>query len=400
MRKYFFIYFLPLLFAITILLIIVFKTDINSFLFKPVNANYSIDSTYHYIENFQGNQYYEEQFLLSNSNSENIFLLGSSELGVNTEATPYNFITKNFKTKLRAVGHAGNQCFSIYSQLLANENRLNNAPIVIILSPGWFISETANGTTASLFLEFNSSRFLNSIINNDSIANFKQYEIARISSFYDKIINPDLSLKILYFEKKLSESFLHKIVYFPFIKICKTLNNFKLKLNRTDLKNKNKRHDRLPITSESVIINWDSLFTYSKQKQIESCTNNNWFIYDEYFNNYIKGRTSTVSIVKDEINQELKDFKMLVKLLKTKKTKASFIILPINPYYYRNSNELTPLIKSLDSEITLNNFPCLNFWNADSTAFDNGILTDIMHLSSYGWYKVDKFIIETYNLAK
>jgi D-alanine transfer protein len=91
---------------------------------------------------------------------------------------------------------------------------------------------------------------------------------------------------------------------------------------------------------------------------------------------------------------------MLVKLLRTKNANASFIIMPINPYYYTNSAEFTPFVNILENELKNNQFPYLNLWNADTATFDNGVLTDIMHLGKYGWYQVNKFIVETYHLAQ
>ena len=75
-------------------------------------------------------------------------------------------------------------------------------------------------------------------------------------------------------------------------------------------------------------------------------------------------------------------------------------MLPLSPYCYNNIKELTPLITAITNDLQKNNFPCLNLWNDDSTKFDNGILSDVMHLSTYGWFKADKFIIETYKLSK
>ena len=42
----------------------------------------------------------------------------------------------------------------------------------------------------------------------------------------------------------------------------------------------------------------------------------------------------------------------------------------------------------------------LNIFETDTTQYDKAILRDIMHMSDYGWYKVDQFIINTYHLAK
>jgi D-alanine transfer protein len=392
---------LPFIISLTAVYYFAFDEHVNNFLFKNTSIKNYVKPAFRCIENFHNDTAYEEQFLKSGDTNEVIFILGSSELPVNTIAIPYNFISDHFKTKLKGVGHAGNQCFSIYSQLLANENRLKDAPIVIVLSPGWFHSDNAKGTNSSVFLEFNSPRFLNAIFQNDSVPIFKQYETERISNFFDVIVAPDLILKLFYFEKQLSKSFLHKCIYFPVIAIDNILNNLKSELLKRNHKKQNTNAIvRKPIIPESATFNWDSLFLAGKQEQIKKSTNNKWYIDNDYYSKNINGQKRTILLVNDENNQELKDFKMLVKLLKTKKANASFIIFPINPFCYTNSNELTPLINSLQAEIDKNNFPCLNLWNADSTKFDIGILRDVAHVGNYGWYKADKFIIETYKLAK
>ena len=395
MKRIILVYFVPLFIVFSFLFL--FSSKINSVFFYP-KVNLAIDSSFKYLENFRNTPFYEDQFLISNDSTETIFILGSSELTGNGEAHPFNFISSHFKTKLKGIGHAGNQCFSIYSQLLANENRLKNAPVVIVLSPGWF-SENANGTSSSLFLEFNSSRFLNNIFENNSIPQFKKYEAERISDFYNEISNPDLSISMLYLENQSSKNILSKFFYFPNIEISKVLNIFKFELTNT----RNKKTDiteRKSIVTESIKINWDSIFNSSKQEQLNNCTNNKWYIDNEYYSKYTNGKTNMVNIVKDKNNQELKDFKMLLSLLKTKEVNASFIILPLNPYCYVNSDELSQLINSIQNDILKNHFSCMNFWNTDTAKYDKGILKDIMHLSNYGWYKADKFIIETYKLLK
>ncbi len=395
MKKIILIYFVPLFIVFSCLFL--FSSKINSIFFYS-KVNLTIDSSFKYLENFRNTPFYEDQFLTNNDSSETIFILGSSELTGNLEAHPFNFISRYFKTKIKGIGHAGNQCFSIYSQLLANENLLKNAPIIIVLSPGWF-SESANGTSSSIFLEFNSSRFLNKIFQNDSIPQFKKYEAKRISSLYNEFSNPDLSIRMFFLENQSSKNILSKFFYFPIIEISKVLNTFNLEL--TDTKNKKTYIiERKSIVAESVKINWDSIFNISKQEQLNNCTNNKWYIDNEYYSKYTNGKTKMIDIVKGKNNQELKDFKMLLSLLKTKEVNASFIILPLNPYCYINSDELTPLINSLQNDILKNDFSCMNFWNTDTAKYDKGILKDIMHLSNYGWYKVDEFIIKKYKLLK
>jgi poly-D-alanine transfer protein DltD len=403
MKKIIFFHILPLLLAVVFLFSAVAK--INSFLFPDVNT-IAVNPEFNYIANFlKENEVYQEQFLKTGNDAEVIFILGSSELTNGAEALPFYFISNHFTTRVKGVGHAGNQCFSIYSQLLANENRLENAPVIIVLSPGWFLGKSAKGTSSELFLEFNSEKFIENILNisnNSPLTPFKEYEAKRVSSFYTEILNSDINLKRLSFEGLSSKSKFHKAAYFPIIQTNKFCSVLKQKLIGTDGNKKVKECEigRNPIIAESVSINWDSLFLVSKQEHFDASTNNTWYINNDYYDQHVKGETGKIAIVKEKHNQELEDFYMLVKLLRVKKANASFIISPSNPYCHTNLAEATPLINTLETELKNNQFPCLNLWNTDTASFDKGILTDIVHLSKYGWYQVNKFIVETYHLAK
>jgi D-alanine transfer protein len=99
-------------------------------------------------------------------------------------------------------------------------------------------------------------------------------------------------------------------------------------------------------------------------------------------------------------NTELKDFKMLVKLLKSNEANATFIISPLNPYYYRDLQELDPVVSEIEAEIRKQDFKYLNLFTSDSTKYDKAILSDVMHMSEYGWLLVNKFIADTYKLEK
>ena len=160
MRKVIFTCILPLLLSLVCIYAIALNPEINNLLFSKIQYEEPFNQRQAYYENFSSYPGLEYQFLKSSDSAEIIYLLGSSELEKNSAAIPYNFISQHFTTQVKAIGHAGNQCLSIYAQLLANENRLKNTPLVIILSPGWFENKPAKGTSSALFLEFNSERSL------------------------------------------------------------------------------------------------------------------------------------------------------------------------------------------------------------------------------------------------
>ncbi len=393
MKKIGLIYLIPLLFAC--LFLFFFNKYLNSNLLNNKIKN-NTDSTFRYIENFQSNQFYEDQFLLNNDSSKTIYLLGSSELSETTEAIPYNFISDHFSTKVIGLGHAGNQCFSIYSQLLANENRLKDAPIIIILSPGWFESKSAKGTSSAIFLEYNSEWFLKTINKKDN--EFTRFENKRISQLYSEFSSPNLEIKLMNFKHRSTISYFHKILFYPVIIIEKLL--IGLKENMISKRITLNSTKRTPLKSEEVQIKWDSLFTSSKEEIIKNSNNNRFGINNEYYTEYVHGKTGKVEPVSEDFNQELEDFKMLIKLLKKKKANVCFVISPLNPIYCKNLKDLKPTISIIETEIKSNGYNYLNLFETDTLKYDKAILFDVMHMSKYGWYKIDKFIIETYKLSK
>jgi poly-D-alanine transfer protein DltD len=392
-------YILPALISISAVLWLASNEALNQSLFEKKNPDPTNSKPCIFIENFRDNPECESQFLADDPNHQNIFLLGSSELTGATPASPFNFISERFSTKLKAVGHAGNQCFSIYSQLLANEKKLANAPVIIILSPMWFLSKEAGGTSSTIFLEFNSENFLRHIINDDSAGTFKQYENQRISDMFGDFSSPGFGLKKLHFDHQAKKSFLHYLVYKPISSTDRLLLNLKQRVFSGTQDDYHFVAHR-SIQPENVKLDWDSLYAYSKKEFLDNATNNNWGIGNDYFSQYIQGRTGGIVVVPENKNIELQDFRMLLKLLKDKKANASFLIIPMNPYFYLNLKEATPLINTISREISQTGFPCLNYWVDDSVKYEKGILKDIMHLSPYGWHKANRFIVETYQLAK
>ena len=396
MVKILLVYFLPVIAGLGCLILFIQPLNDVAFPKKTVSEP---KPEVRYVENFVNASFFEQRFLKGTDTSETIYLLGSSELSESRDALPYNFITDHFKTGTIGIGHAGNQCFSIYSQLLANQSRLKNAPVVIVLSPGWFHSDFAKGTTSDLFLEFNSPAFLNSIFYNAPESEFKLYEGERIADFYDEIVNPDLSMRLLYMHYQSSRSPAHKALYAPLIAMDNALNKEKLELTGTRVMSK-APVQRQTIVSAPVTIDWEKLLRDSKQAQLDASTNNEWGIENSYYTEYSEGKKGKIRPIAPSHNRELDDLKMLVKLLKANHVNASFIIMPLNPFYYENCSDLDPTMSTVYKTVKNAGFPCLNLWDSNIETYEKGVLADVMHLSDYGWYKADRFIVETYKLAK
>lgn len=397
MKQVLIVYVLPFFISLTFIYCVSQNESFNDSLFGKRTADQSIEQVDNYIPKFAANRSQEDRFLKVGEKSETIYLLGSSELAATTDAIPYNFIPRYFNVPVLAIGHAGNQCLSIYAQLLAKEHLLNNAPIVIILSPGWFESKASGGTTSEVFLEFNSENFLNNILKSESDSTEHAYLYNRVSEIYTEFNSPGLELKLMNFKHRASISAIHQALFTPLV-YC---DEYLLKLKESITNSTASRQPiilRPPLLPEKANINWDSLNITSKEEVLQKVTNNDMGIADDYYTTYIHGRTGRMVSVEETHNRELEDFNMLMALLKNRNVRASFIISPLNAYYYKNLSDILPTMKAVENEIQSYGFPYLNLLTADTLKYDKAILHDIMHMSDHGWYQVDKFIADTYQL--
>ncbi|MBL7748903.1 MAG: hypothetical protein JNM19_15805 [Chitinophagaceae bacterium] len=401
MRRIFTLCFIPFLIAIFTVALLSLIPEVKNFL----NRGYVVPTQHgedlRYIYNFHSNKYLEDEFLKQPDDSATIYLLGSSELTTGTKYLSYHFISDRFPVKVMGVGHEGNQCFSIYCQLLAKSHLLDGAPVVIILSPGWFEAKPSRGTTSAVFLEYNSEAFMRGLHHYNVEDRFKHYAYAGISHFYDELNAPDAAFRKANIAYRSSLSFYHRIWCSPvftwntiidYIKDSPTLYAPHLYSGRGSFERE--------VEPVACAINWDSLLTITKDSTLAGATNNSLGIENEYYSTYINGKKGKIQPVAEQYNTELRDFRMLVELLKSKKAKASFVISPLNPYYFTTLPKLQPTVDTLAAVLQRNDFPVLNLFTSDTTNYDKALLGDVMHLSDYGWLQVNRFIINTYGLCK
>lgn len=343
-------------------------------MFRGVNSNFDL-----------GNQA-EIEFCGSLSNPNYITLMGSSELA-DLKYTPYYYLPDSLHTPVVGFGHAHHQSFVMFCELLAMQRYLNKSKICILISPSWFEEE---GTNIEAFLEFVRPNFLKSIVNNKKISFADKIKIGKyISENYKLIDNPSKS--ILYFKN------LYFLNQFPILEsITKKLNS-----NIKDIKYQVKlSKNTLP---KRVNINSDLTKKRLKKNFINSIKSNNLFVNDDYYTRYLlnKQKISKKEFAKflnPSENREFADFKLLIQLLKNNNCHASFIIQPLNPYYYKDLNVFNEILDSIKICIEKNNFTYLDMFVTDQKKYDTGILNDVMHLGDYGWMKVNDFIINTYKI--
>lgn len=400
MKRLLLVQFLPLVLVISGIIYLTSSGILKYSLFPPPAPKYSAASVEgtRYLPHIKGEWQLEDYLLSTGSDHENIFMFGSSELTSASEANAYRFISKHFSTQLVAVGEAGNQCFSIYSQLLACRERLPDAPVVIILSPGWFEGKYAAGTPAPVYMNYVSPWMLQKMMY-DSSAHCRHYVTKRFASLYPEITSPATMHREMYLRYCAGRDPFSAAYCSP----LRILNSFNLRdVPFTYLvPDKSARpYQRQPLRTDTVSITWDSLLQTARTKALAGITTNSIGINDDYYNQFVKGKTSKVHPVPRSKNTELDDFHELVKLLKARNVNASFIIMPMHPHYYTNLHELQPVMDEITATLSDAKLPVYNMFVTDTAAYDKALLTDVMHPGDYGWYRMSRFIIETYHLSE
>jgi D-alanine transfer protein len=360
-----------------------------------------------YFPNYN-NDFQVEDFVFKHLKGGNtLVVIGSSEMANSEFASiPFNFY------KCIGIGHDGNQCLSIFTQLCAMSNSLPNAKIAIMISPGWFCDNYADGTSLHSFLEYNDKHLLyNAYYNKALPEKYKAYIGAYLADHVNTLESPTGILKVFLYDFLSDENFKNRMLYAPFKayyhwycehEISQYAKNKKeINSNLLDFCSPYTDSAISALPAMQVTKNWDSLYSKAVKEFAANSTNNNMAINNTYYSQWIKTHhMKHLRIVEDAKNQEMKDFKMLLDLIRYYNIDAYFVIPPLNPLAYDNLNELEPQINEIQQEVERNKFECYNMYVSDSNHYAKGILTDVMHLGELGWYKVDSAIYHHFYLKK
>lgn len=336
--------------------------------------------------------------------SKELIILGSSELTHNSIAVPYRFIPTYMHFPVLGIGHAGFQSLAILSTLSSMSDYLNQANVLVILSPGWFEDYFSRGTSVELFLENINDRMLTEIILSEKLPlRYKQYIANYVASQYSSITRASIPFRHLYHQGASENNLFFMVVHYPFVKFNALLLSLHFSFLPWEKKGKGNLPGSFPQAgiphvhyNESNLFNWDSILNISLSQALSKSTNNNWGIENDYYTTYIHGRKGHIKPVSTKNNQELKDFGMLVSLLRTFDCNATFVIQPLNPFYFPELSLLKPTLQAVTDTIALAGFPCLNLFESDSTKYNKAILRDVMHMDDYAWHLVNRFINDQY----
>lgn len=312
-----------------------------------------------------------------------ITFLGSSELTTDSPNIPYRFINEKTAYSLKAFGHAYYQSFAIHCQLMAFREHLRGANICILVSPGWFEGE---GTNVQAFLEYVRPEMLGNIALDEQIS---PVDKSRIGNYLQRRQDEldGWSSEMEYFQLLAND--------YAFLKTYR-LNALRKRIAIHRLEVVGYQPPCKPVKSTH---NWTQL---AKESQDLFLTNANkqYFIDSKIFEKISKGNPTIETIPFNPAaigdNQELDDFKALLKFLKREGVHASFVIQGLNPYVYSNLESFEPFVKAIKTNCKQQQFPVLDLFVSTKKNYRPGMLNDSMHMGEYGWVLVNQFLMKTY----
>lgn len=349
------------------------------------------ENLYYILDDKKFNSLEAAQFCLNNKESKSVLVLGSSELSsFNTDI----FDNGNSNFNMYLFGRGYTQSLQSALSLGAISNKTNIEKVVLILSPQWF--EESGILTSEIF----SSRFqkntFNQFLKNKKISlDTKQKIIEELKVL--EIADKEQSEKI----ERYDSAFLdNNIIDRIYLSIVDNISNTKQKRDLIKILNKNENQKNETIKFEEY--DFKKLLQNAEKEAKQACTNNDFGIYDEYYNTYIKENLITYKdcyLNADFVNKkEYEYLELFLDICNQQGIKPLIVNIPVNGRWY----DYTGFSREKREEYYNKIREIVGKYNAQLADFsdceyEKYFLQDIMHLGWKGWIKVDEAIYKYYN---
>ncbi|MCT8343128.1 D-alanyl-lipoteichoic acid biosynthesis protein DltD [Photorhabdus kleinii] len=323
--------------------------------------------------------------------NNHVILFGSSELTNRAhQFIPYNFLTKNLNIPTIGIGKAHFELLAIYGYLSAYQEYLNkDSRIAIILSPGWF--EKTDLLPQAYYSHF-PSYIANKLANDENAKNiFSSY----LNENKDNFENLNATqLKLIHKDNIIVSSVANVLNYIAEARInIKNIitDNHKIKADNIYVLHKDplmKKQFKIANTE----VQWLDLANDAKNIELNNMSKETQWVNKKYYEKYVKDKKSKKAFPNGiNYSKEMNAFDNILNLLAKYNVDALFIMQPLNPYVYTDTNDFKPVENIISEKIKSHG---MGYLNLIEEQYQPGVLTDIMHMGEYGWLLTDKAIVE------
>lgn len=365
---------------------------------KYILEKNQMSAIYNNIDDRNSCEYLMEKILAKNA----IPVLGSSELSASDEVAypPVLFQNGNSDFNMVLIGRGSMQSLHHAINVGALSNKSNQKKVVLILSPQWFtqghLSSEAYSSRFSerAYAEFLKNREISKAVKVDITNRVKSLltedlaQLQRIEKYEEVYINCSWN-PFSYLEMGLYDGFMNCKQRFLYSK-----NLIEIVKNTTEGQNNNSK-----CITESL--DFDALLNKAERTGEKACTNNDLYIYDEYFDTYIRDNLETY---KDSaigsnysVSPEYDDLRRFLNVCKEAGVEPLLVNIPVNGRWY----DWTGFSKE-DREVYYENIRSIcseyhvELADFSDKEYEEYFLKDIMHLGWKGWVYLDEEVYQFY----
>ena len=332
------------------------------------------------------------------SNEGTLFLLGSSEMGIQVPQNSINmFPFKGAEYSTSCFGRAFVQDLQQATYLGAG-NMQQNQKVTLLLSMQWFEEKDAV-LPYNFAVNFSDTQFYK-FLNNPKISEEnKQYYCERIYTMLNKAKKypAEAFYARLYYKPTMLKKSI-KLIFEPYYKAKEYLLDIQDKaLLYKELKDLPPKSDK----QELKEINWADEYDKIKEENSKITYTNEFHLDDKYYKKNLAELTKTKGISKGENpieSKEIDDYKFFLSVCKDLNIEPYIILLPVNERYY----DYVELPKDkrdayYDKVKKIAEDNQVEVLNLKEYGDKDGFLIDPKHLGNEGWLKVSEEIYKHFN---
>ncbi|MGN0143538.1 MAG: D-alanyl-lipoteichoic acid biosynthesis protein DltD [Clostridium sp.] len=325
------------------------------------------------------------------ADNDYILLQATSELNVQVPQAPINFFPIQGMNDVETVGVQGWQSLTHLSILGSQSTENKERKVAIIVSLQWFYNK--DGIPPADFQSSFSPVQFYSFLNNEEITeeHKKQYTY-RISNMLKGSIQylPEKIYAKLYMNDSIISKGI-KLAFEPYFIARKYI---------VTLKDKGLLYKKLKLlgnkgeNEEIRKIDWDDEFNKAVEEGKENVTNNDYMVYDEYYDKYKSSLDSKKGSLsnRDILNsKEYDDFNLYLDICTDLNIKPYIILMPVNGRWYddlgMDKDKRDKFYDKIEKIAKDRGFDVLNFNQEEYKPY---FMCDASHFGWKGWLKVNE----------
>lgn len=330
------------------------------------------------------------------ADNDYILLQATSELNAPVQQSPINFFPIQGMNDVETVGVQGWQSLTHLSILGSQSTKNKDRKVALIVSLQWFYNK--DGIPPQDFQSSFAPVQFYSFLENDEISNEHKKE-------YASRINTLLKGTIQYLpEKVYSRLYVNEDIISKGIK-CIFEPYFFTREHIVKLKDKGLLYKKLKIlkdknNDEIRSVNWNEEFIKAEGQGEKQVTNNNYMVYDDYYNKYKESLEKNKDYLKDRNildSKEYDDFNLYLDTCSDLGISPYIIIMPTNGKWYDDlgmkKEERHEFYKTIQKMAESKGFQVLNFEDYEYKPY---FMCDASHFGWKGWLSVDEKLYERF----